>query len=385
MIIEILGKFYDNHSLSIVNRNLAIALHDKGIKVKVIALDTYDPKFNLDKDVIAVIKDLESVEYDNDADIQIRHTYPPIWAWPEKDNTKVVYIQPWEFYKAPFEWQYKFETFADAVIVPSNFCKQVFLRGGIKPSNIFTIENGYNTDIFNTLEPASEDKYNIDDGKFNFIYVGNAQWRKGLDILLNTWCKSFKKMDKARLIVKDNPAVYGQSNLLNEIIKLQYLTGCAEIVYIDDNLSDKEMASLYKRSSAVVHPYRAEGFGMHIQEAMACGCYPIVSDNGPTEDFVPRVTFSRVSTINKVIDINDPNIFATKSGDSMTQMGGHTFSSEPIAESLLQNMVGLYNSHNSKELYKKLTDETNLSSWCDVADKLIATLKIINERETKRG
>ena len=28
------------------------------------------------------------------------------------------------------------------------------------------------------------------------------------------------------------------------------------------------MASIYKNSKAVVHPYRAEGFGMHVQEAV---------------------------------------------------------------------------------------------------------------------
>ena len=44
----------------------------------------------------------------------------------------------------------------------------------------------------------------------------------------------------------------------------------------------------YKASKVVVHPYRAEGFGMHVQEATACGCLPLIPANGPTDDFIPE-------------------------------------------------------------------------------------------------
>ena len=37
MKLEFLGKFYDNHSLSIVNRNIVLELYKKNIKVKLIA------------------------------------------------------------------------------------------------------------------------------------------------------------------------------------------------------------------------------------------------------------------------------------------------------------------------------------------------------------
>ena len=349
MNIEILGKFYDNHSLSLVNRNIALNLKAKNVNVKITALDSYKPEYKLDKKVVNTLKELEQIVFDT-IDVQVRHTYPPVWNWPEEENTKVVYIQPWEYTKAPFEWQYKFETFADALIVPSNFCASVFSRGGINPSDLFVVPNGYDDSIFNKEKnDISVEHLGIDKDAFNFVYVGNAQWRKGLDILLNAWQSSFRRYDRAKLIIKDNSRIYGASNTLNESIKLQHRTECAEIIYIDKDLSDKEMSDIFKASKVVVHPYRAEGFAMHVQEAVACGCLPIVSSSGPTDDFLTSEDVGIKLPIRAIpINIQKPEIFALKPGDATTMMSTHTFINEPSHEDLSRAMSYVYNSHNKK-------------------------------------
>lgn len=385
MLLEFVGKVYDNHSLSIVNRNILTEMvKDKDVTIKLVALDSYDPAYKLDKATVKLLKSLETNTFNAPADIQLRHTYPPIWTWPEHNNTKVVFIQPWEYPKVPFEWQYKFETFADALIVPSNYCRDIFLKGGLNPKNIFTIANGFNETVFNR-EPAKKhtlNRFNIDASKFNFVYVGNSQWRKNLATLLNVWANTFKKYDNARLIIKDNPKVYGHTNVLSEIVKLQYKTDCAEIIYIDEDLSDQEMADIYKASKAVVHPYRAEGFGMHIQEAMACGCIPIVPDKGPTEDFIGQDVGFRITTRPTPINIEDPNIFATKSGDSMSLMSTHTFINEPEASSLQDIMGFFYQVHDKKPITDKLDNFIMENTWNNIAKKYIITLKDIHSRAT---
>lgn len=386
MRLQILGKFYDNHSLSIVNRNIAtnIAKHLPDIDLSIIALDTYNPEFNLDKKVVKSLKSLETVDMP-EPEIQLRHTYPPIWKWPENEKTKVVFIQPWEYPKVPFEWQYKFETFAAGLVVPSNYVADVFLQGGINPNKVDVVPNGYDDDIFNLSDPdaATMKKFGIDKDKFNYVYVGNSQWRKGLEILLNVWPKLFKRSDNARLIIKDNSAVYGPSNILSEIIRMQYHTNCAEIIYIDENLKDKEMADLFKASKAVVHPYRAEGFGMHIQEAMACGCVPIVSEKGSTDDFVDDEVGLKVKTTTRAIDIADPNIFALKPGDATTLMSSHTFINEPIPQDLADKIVYLYQSHDREKYFNAVENTDKLSTWEDVAKSYVNTLsKYLETGET---
>ena len=383
MIIDFLGKFYDNHSLSIINRNLVIKLAEAhpDWEISITPLDSYDPEYKLDKEITKQLKVLEQAET-GEPHIQLRHSYPPVWQWPASDRTKIVFIQPWEYTKAPFEWQYKFETFADALIVPSNFIATVFRNAGLNPEKLFVVPNGYNKELFNTNEDNSESKY-IDKSKFNFVYVGNSQWRKGLDILMNAWKDAFKKFDKATLTIKDSPKIYGQSNVLNEIIKMQYKTGCSEIQYIDEDLSDEEMAALFKSSDILVHPYRAEGFGMHVQDAMACGCVPVVSADGATDDFVSHENGFLLPVEKRHMDISDSNVFAMKSGDAMTGMNTHTFYNEPNGDALKNGLKLIYHSHNKdEEVYAKKNAMNMINTWDKVTEHYVSILEEVSARQS---
>ncbi len=68
----------------------------------------------------------------------------------------------------------------------------------------------------------------------------------------------------------------------------------ARSCYLDDELSDDEMAALYRACDVLVHPYRGEGFGMPVLEAMACGLPAIVTAGGPTDEFCPDAACWRI-------------------------------------------------------------------------------------------
>jgi len=377
--IEILGKFYDNHSLSIINRQLLIHLDTcKDFNIIATPLDAPNTNCNLELNTLKAIRKLENKESkDINIDIQLRHSYPPVWNWPTSPDTKVIYIQPWEFPKAPFEWQYKFETFSDMLCVPSEYERQVFLTGGMNPDNIVVVPNGFDDTVFNQtpVKPYG----NINPDKYNFVFVGNGQWRKGVDILLNAWKDTIKRYDNCALIIKDNPQVYGVNNLLNEIIKLQHKTGCGEIIYIDEQLSDLEMASIYKNSSFVIHPYRAEGFGMHIQEAVACGCYPFLPDKGPHNDFIPEDVGIRFVTEGQPINITDPQYFAVKPGDATTLMSTHTFINEPHIDDVKNKIMGIYHHHQKNKLIDDIKNVKLDNTWKNVCKKYEEVIKNVSE------
>ena len=60
MKVEIIGKFFDLHSLSIVNRNLAIHSHEllkkEGIELYITPLDDYDAVHKVDKKQVKLLK-----------------------------------------------------------------------------------------------------------------------------------------------------------------------------------------------------------------------------------------------------------------------------------------------------------------------------------------
>ena len=375
MIVEIIGKFYDNQSLSIVNRELAIGLHNKGINLFITPIDSFDHKYNISLDKIKVLKQLE--ENAREPDIQIRHTYPPMWRYPVSDKTKVIYIQPWEYSKVPYEWTQKWCSFADAVITPSMWTADKYLNAGVNPKDLFVVPNGYDPSTYNTEKEPCEF---FDSKRFTFLFVGMHQARKGLDILLNVWRDCFVKADNVQLFIKDSPQVYGQNNLLSEVIKMQYHLGCGKIIYNDESLSDAQMANIYKNSKVIVHPYRGEGFGMHIQEAVACGAFPIITAGGPTDEFIPQEIGARIESQRKLVDLTSPDLFAIKPGDSLSCMGEHGWLLEPNPASLKESMRIIYSHHERKKFFQQVAKYDNQNTWNNVIDKYIGVLHSVNSR-----
>jgi glycosyltransferase involved in cell wall biosynthesis len=362
--VRFIGKFFDNHSLSIVNRKTVLELKNL-VDLQIIPLDSPDSSNKVNSEEITELLTLVGKDIKN-PDVEIRHSYPPIWKWPEADNTKLIYIQPWEFSAIPMEWQYKFETFSDLLVTPSNWTRQIFENSGINPKRIITIPNGYDPNIF-----FKEDtKQHINNVKV--LFVGCSQYRKGLDVLLRMWGSATKKDMPIELIIKDTPQVYGASTIQEDIIKLQYKSTCAKITYDDSIKSEQEMADLYRNCHIIVHPYRGEGFGMHIQEAMACGCIPIVTSGGSTDDFVYDY---KIASSKKAINMH--SVFGLKPEDSTTLMGSHKWMLEPDPNSLAKTLNTVLNSINNTEVNtsKLVTWETVAKMYADSVQYVVKEFK----------
>ena len=67
---------------------------------------------------------------------------------------------------------------------------------------------------------------------------------------------------------------------------------------------------------------------------MACGCIPMVTAGGPTDEFVSDSNAIRISSALMFKDLTSPEVFAIKPGDSLTIMGGHGIILEPDIQDL---------------------------------------------------
>ena len=270
--IQVEGTFEDSYSLSIVNRNLALALD--AIPSCDVSLypaggtDDYRPNLNS-------IKNPKVLELYNkkfyQPDFSVRNIYPPqIFDMKGKNNW--IYFA-WEESRIPRKWVGDFNTL-DGIFVPSSFVKKVLIDSGVK-IHIFVVPNGLNHEL---LKAKTEKPLEVNTKKkYKFLNISSAFPRKGIDILLNAFYEEFTKDDDVCLIIKSFPNIHNRTSKLITDIKTAY-NNCPDIVQIDRDLDDSGIAWLYKNSNCLVYPTRGEGFGFPIAEAMLFKI-PVITTN----------------------------------------------------------------------------------------------------------
>jgi len=321
------GPFFSYTSLSIINRNLA---HYFSKHAKLSILPTDDILKNKDlreKELLPSIISQDQLQNLPEPDIYIKHKWPPDL---DKKPTakKIIQYLPWEFGALPKSWVKSIRSNISQTWCYSNFVKDCFIKNGINEDSIAVIPPGINKDIFNPDAPPNTDL--AKDKRFKFLFVGGTIARKGIDILINAYT-SFGFQKDVVLIIKDYPAntIYKNTSFKDKLEKMRSLPGMSDIIYISHDLSFKEMAGLYSACDCLVSPYRAEGFGMPILEALACGCPAIATDFGACLDFCRKGPCSMIKAF--ISKQKEKNILQMETVI-------HPFWAEPSREELVRLM-----------------------------------------------
>jgi glycosyltransferase involved in cell wall biosynthesis len=103
------------------------------------------------------------------------------------------------------------------------------------------------------------------------LHVGSTIARKRIDVLLRVFAGLREAFPEARLIRVSGPFTSGQIALAREL-------GIEAAVTVLPFIATATLAALYRRAALVIVPSEAEGFGLPIAEAMACGTPVIASD-----------------------------------------------------------------------------------------------------------
>jgi glycosyltransferase involved in cell wall biosynthesis len=109
--------------------------------------------------------------------------------------------------------------------------------------------------------------YNLEEFKY-FLYVGNDRPHKNLDFLIRVFSKY--QGECKLVLVGHNPSKNHKFNS-----SIQYF----------DNLSDGDLACLFKFAKAFIYPSLYEGFGLPVLEAIQNSCYVISSNAGALKEF----------------------------------------------------------------------------------------------------
>jgi glycosyltransferase involved in cell wall biosynthesis len=109
------------------------------------------------------------------------------------------------------------------------------------------------------------------DGRPELLHVGSNIPRKRVDVLLRVFAEVRRAVPGARL-VKVGGALTG------DLARLAENLGVADAVVALPFLDRATLASVYRRAALVLQPSEAEGFGLPVAEALACGAVVLASD-----------------------------------------------------------------------------------------------------------
>jgi len=234
----------------------------------------------------------------------------------------------WESTRYPAEWLEKL-TRADEVWIPSKWGRSVLVENGLPAEKIHVVPEGVDPDLFNPSIAATP-ALNAFDG-FKFLNVGRFETRKGTRMLIETFDRAFGDNDNARLVLAcDNH--HDPDFDIARILRDLKLRHPERIVFIPPVRDHERFAELYRACDAFVSPFRAEGWGLPICEAMACGLPVIATDySGPTE-FMDNSVYRLKYT---PIKIEDPLYLSSATAGGLW--------AEPDADDLCRQLQSVYN------------------------------------------
>jgi GT2 family glycosyltransferase/glycosyltransferase involved in cell wall biosynthesis/Tfp pilus assembly protein PilF len=283
--VNIEGSFFVHSSLAHVNRELALALIASGTCE--LGLVGFEPdQFDVGEDPRYAALAQRMNRPLADADVHVRHRWPPdLSAVP---SGRYALMQPWEFGSVPRAWVEAVRTgVVHQVWAYTRYVRDCYIDSGVDAQRVAIVPPGIDADRFRPgLTPHEVVRT---DGSFRFLFVGGTLYRKGIDILLRAWREAFSATDDVALVIKDMGVgtFYRDQTAGQPIRELQSDPGCAEIQYLTQDVPGSEVPRLYAAADALVHPYRGEGFGLPVAEAMACGLPVIVTRGGACDDFCP--------------------------------------------------------------------------------------------------
>jgi glycosyltransferase involved in cell wall biosynthesis len=288
------GEFFAYNSMAVVNRELARALL------------AHRPHQAAARDWFAIVPDEPAPEPDvvreprfaplretlrrgvPSCDVLIRQSNGGADFRRFDGARALVQILPWEYGTLPRSWIDGLRAGGgDEIWTPTEYCRTMFLEAGIAPERVVVVPNGIDPDVFSPDRPV--EPYPVAARRsFAFLYVGGVLPRKGVDVLLEAYGRAFARGDDVTLVLKlfGTRTFYQLPDGGASLREFARAPRAPHLVVIDDEIGTEDLVRIYRSCDAFVFPYRSEGFGLPMLEAMACGVPVIATAGGAADAFL---------------------------------------------------------------------------------------------------
>lgn len=372
--IQMQGPFETSYSLAIVNRKLIEALDDLGqADVSIYCTEgpgDYEPKAADLQDkphAERLWKKSKDTPY---PDVTIRNMYPP----RVHDANGGLNFQSfaWEESIIPEEYINNFNTYLDGIGTTSDYVTEKLIECGITIP-VKTMGNG--VELVSNFEELRPYKLQTQK-KTRFLHISSAFPRKGVDVLLEGFYKTFTGDDDVCLVLKTFPNPHNNVAEILEDLNQRY-SNPPEIEWINKDLNSEALNRLYKAADCYVQTARGEGFGLPVAEAMLAKVPVIVSPNSGMADFCNKNTALLVDYTLEPAKTH----LTTQKGNSVSMWA------EPKVDSLCEQFAVFMQEQNSQHIRDLVANAYDLISreftWKRVAERWTAFIDEVEANQLK--
>lgn len=364
------GPFDSNYSLALVNRELALALQDRGFILELHSTEgggDFSPDEPFLNDFPRIKKMWNHGVRQKKADLAIRNLFPPRVSGMN-GALKILAPYAWEESVFPRQWIDSFNIQLHLVGTVSNYVTRTLKNNGITVPMV-TMGNGAD----HLKDITQEQLPFLPPPGYTLLHISSCFPRKGADLLLKAFTAAdFGVWPGVTLIIKTFPNPHNtiRSQLAEEgWIKEQQSqlffnsgkqNNKKKILLVEEELCPGQLVSLYQNSDLLVAPSRGEGFGLPMAEAMVFGLPVLTTGFGGHMDFCTHETawltdykFSRAQTHMALPDsvCVEPDL-----GDLTRQMENISrLSVEEISRKTITAKANILKNHSWRQVSKRLT------------------------------
>lgn len=333
----------------------------------------------------------EFIDIRDDAHIALHLTPAERFKYfPGKFN---VLFTMWEFLEIPNIYIANLNR-ADAIIVPCNFCRDLFRKYTDKP--IYVCKEGIVPESYPYFERNNNPK------KFRFLWSGAPNMRKGYPFVIEA-TKVFSKYPNIEIYIKTTASnlnadtiranaeaidnidyrkerMEATERILDRIPKIEefaekvnYLGDNKNVIFDTRKLSVEELRDLYNSAHCFLLPTFGEGWGLTLCEAMATGCPSIATPVTGVKDFFSDEVGFGIKYREEELDISQ-------------SYGIKTLSFIPDTDDFVAKMITVLNNYDealrrgrkaSERIHKKFTWRLSAERLRDIILEIEESIKCV--------
>ena len=170
--------------------------------------------------------------------------------------------------------------------VPSEWGRKIAIENGIDLNQIEVVPEGVDNNLFH---PYLKPQHN----KFRFLLIGKYEQRKSMNESIDAFARVFGNNPNVELIIKSDffkDPTEKKIELDNKITS----TGANNIQLVWGYQTINQIADLYRSCNIFLFPTKAEGWGLPLIEAAACGLPLITTYYSGQTEFIKDIKSSCV-------------------------------------------------------------------------------------------